>query len=171
MKGKILIVEDEKELLSSLKDLLTKAGAQVICAENGLAGAEMIHREMPDAVISDIQMPALSGLELLKKIREEGNAVPFILITGFPDNEKILTALRLGAQDFIEKPFNKEKILGAAEKALEFGLALKKVEEELGCGSCISNISSKCDSRFDKMRKTAIQLKIESQIYEKKKSS
>lgn len=169
MKGKLIVVEDEKDLREALVSVLENEGAEVISASNGLEGLEKIRKENPNAVISDIQMPAMNGLELLQQVRLIGNPVPFILITGFPDHEKILAALRLGALDFIEKPFLKEKIIEAAGRALELGTALTKVESELGCGPCLKGIESRKDDRFEKMRRSALQLQIESDIYLKKK--
>ena len=102
---KILIIDDERGPRESLRMLL-KPSYQVHTAENVESGLQLLQEKQPDAVISDIRMPGTSGIEGLRKIREIDPHVAVIMLTGFGALETAQEALRLGANDYINKPFD-----------------------------------------------------------------
>src|SRR5947207_1339283 len=102
---KILIIDDERGPRESLRMLL-KPSYQVHTAENVESGLQLLQEKQPDAVISDIRMPGTSGIEGLRKIREIDPHVAVIMLTGFGALETAKEALRLGANDYISKPFD-----------------------------------------------------------------
>jgi signal transduction histidine kinase len=102
---KILIIDDEMGPRESLRMLL-KPSYQVHTAENVESGLQLLQEKQPDAVISDIRMPGTSGIEGLRKIREIDPHVAVIMLTGFGALETAQEALRLGANDYISKPFD-----------------------------------------------------------------
>jgi DNA-binding response OmpR family regulator len=109
-KGRILIVEDDPSVLSILSENFETGFPEVVTAENG---AEALMKFKPydyDLVISDIRMPEMDGFSLLEKIRKMDPEVPFFMMTGFPNNETVSTALRKGADDLILKPFHFEQL-------------------------------------------------------------
>ncbi len=108
---KILLVEDEKISRITLTDTLTKQGYQVTSCETGRAGKEALENDSFEVVITDLRLPDLDGLELVKlaKTRESGCTV--IVITGFATVETAVTALKLGAYDYLTKPFSPDKLL------------------------------------------------------------
>lgn len=129
--GTILIVEDEPELQEILKDDLEYAGFKTVTQSNGLEALEYLTKVQSnlisiDAVISDINMPQLTGLELLKKLRENNIQIPFVIYSGYSDEEKIQQAKSLGAFDVIEKPYDPHVLVQAMTKASELGRDRKK---------------------------------------------
>ena len=118
---KILICEDEEIMLTALEFRLRKQGFDVVLAENGKIALEKIKKEKPDLVVADILMPFVSGLELIEFIRNDmRNALPIIVISALEHEETVLKAFRLGATDFITKPF----------KPNELVLRIKKIFQE-----------------------------------------
>ena len=118
---KILICEDEEIMLTALEFRLRKQGFEVLLAENGKIALEKIKEEQPDLVVADIMMPYVSGLELIEFIRKDmRNTLPIIIISALEHEETVLKAFRLGATDFITKPF----------KPNELVLRIKKIFQE-----------------------------------------
>lgn len=108
--GKILIVDDEKNIRLALKQCLVAENYEVETAVNGLEGYEKIMAENFDVVLLDMKMPGLTGMEVLQKIRGEGNGVSVIMMTAYGTIEKAVEAMKLGAIDFLSKPFAPEEI-------------------------------------------------------------
>jgi two-component system response regulator PilR (NtrC family) len=118
-KGKILIVEDEKSMREVLKMLLEGEGHDVRIASDGLEGLSCIEKDIFDLVISDMKMPKADGFEVLKKIKEISPDTIVIMITAFGNRETATEARKLGAYDFISKPFNIDEIRLIVKKAIE----------------------------------------------------
>ncbi len=118
-KVKILIADDEVKILAMLKKYLSKLGYEILIAENGKHAYEVYKESNPDIIISDLEMPILNGLELLKKIRREDKKVQFIFITAFASTDSAIEALKLGAVDYVIKPFKLEEIQIIVERILE----------------------------------------------------
>ena len=130
-KAKVLIVEDEPELLQILKDDLEYSGFRTVGHSNGMDALDFLKKnsngqEMVDAVISDINMPKMSGIELLRQVRQSGINVPFVVYSGYSDTDKATEARSLGAFEVIEKPYDPEKLLATMVKASELGRNMKK---------------------------------------------
>lgn len=102
---KILICENEEILLTALEFRLRKNGYDLVWAKNGEEGLEKVSSESPNLIISSLDLPKLSGLDLVKKIREDGNNTPIIVIGELEDRESIVKALQSGVNDFLTKPF------------------------------------------------------------------
>lgn len=127
----ILIVEDNAEVLDSLKNMLTLEGYQVISAADGRAGLETAILSRPDLILLDMNLPFMSGLELLESLRQAEADTPVILMTVFGSERIAIEAFKLGVRDYLTKPFSAEDILAAAEKALgERRLARQRDELE-----------------------------------------
>lgn len=117
--AKILIVDDEDSLRELLLIMLQREGYLVDAAENGAVAFEKISQENYDLIISDIQMPKVSGIELLRKIRKQEIDVTVLMITAFSSTEEAVEAMKLGAYDYITKPFKNDEIRLVIKKALE----------------------------------------------------
>lgn len=105
--AKILVIEDERLLLKTITFKLKKDGFDVLVAENGKVGIELFHQEAPDLVVTDIMMPFVNGLEVVKAIKQEPNdATKVILLTSLGQEDTVLQAFELGADDFMTKPFS-----------------------------------------------------------------
>ena len=118
---KILIVDDERAIRYSLKEILEMEGYTVETAENGLEGLEKARKEKYDAIFCDIKMPQMDGTEMLSKLVEEGIETPVIMVSGHADISTAVDCIKRGAFDFIEKPLDLNRILitlkNAADKA------------------------------------------------------
>ena len=125
----ILIVEDEVKLRNILKIMIMQQNYDILEASNGLEALEILHEKEVDLVISDIKMPEMDGFELLNKIKEKSIPVPLVFITAFATVESAVEAMRLGVFDYIQKPFEEEKIILTIEKALGFSKILKEKNE------------------------------------------
>ncbi len=119
--GSVLVIDDDEAVLGLLSDLLDLNGFKVHAARGGKEGLESFDRELPDLVITDIRMPQMDGLQVLKKVRAIDNTVPVILVTGFGDLDYALGALREGAHDFLLKPINPEILVNTVKKGMEHG--------------------------------------------------
>ena len=119
---KILICEDEEIMLTALEFRLKKQGYEVIRAEDGQVAIDKIQTEDPDLIIADIMMPHVSGLELITFVRQDQRKdTPIIVISALELDEVVLEASRLGANDFISKPF----------KPIELILRIKRIFQEM----------------------------------------
>jgi two-component system response regulator PilR (NtrC family) len=125
--GKILIVEDEKSMREVLKILLEGENFVVTTASDGIAGLSAIDGDIFDLVITDMKMPKADGFEILKKTKEVSPDTIVIMITAFGTKETAIEAMKLGAYDYISKPFNIDEIRLIVRKALE----KKRLKEEL----------------------------------------
>lgn len=126
-KGKILIVEDEKSMREVLKILLEGENYLVTPASDGLEGISYIDKDIFDLVITDVKMPRIDGLELLSKTKEISPDTLVIMITAFGTTESAIEAMKLGAYDYINKPFKIDEIRLIVKKAIE----KKRLREEI----------------------------------------
>jgi len=116
---KILIVDDEKSVRYSFRKLLKGAPYSLYEAENYESAMETLHSERPDLAIIDIEMPGKNGLDLLKVIQSEYNNFPVIMVTAFGSGDRVIKAMKHGAYDYIEKPFNIPHLLSVIKEALK----------------------------------------------------
>ncbi|MBU2500875.1 response regulator, partial [bacterium] len=117
--GTVLVVDDEPELCRALSKLLNRNGYRVLSAGNGEEGLLVLRQEAVDLVLTDLQMPRMGGLDLLKAGQVVSPETEFVIITGHGTIETAVDAMRSGAYDFIEKPFSTTTTLKVVSKALE----------------------------------------------------
>ena len=110
MKAKVLIIDDEEAIRSSLKMILEYEGYEVLLAANGPAGLKIAEKEAPDLVFLDIKMPQMDGLEVLKRMKAAEGSPPVVILSGHGNVKTAVEATKLGAFDFIEKPPESERI-------------------------------------------------------------
>jgi len=113
----ILVVDDERSMRDFLKILLEKEGHDVITVENGKAALIALQKQSFEAVVTDIRMPGMTGIELLEEIKEELPDMPVIMITAFASPDDAVLAMKNGAFDYITKPFNVDEIKSVIESA------------------------------------------------------
>jgi len=116
---RILVVDDENSLRELLSILLQREGYKVDQATDGAAAFSMVQENSYNLVISDIQMPKMTGIELLRQLREQENNVTVMMITAFSSTEEAVEAMKLGAYDYITKPFKNDEIRLVIKNALE----------------------------------------------------
>src|ERR1700740_300745 len=107
---KILIVDDEKLVRWALAKKCAELGYQSVEAADGEEALRMLQIESPDAVLLDVHLPGQSGIEVLEKLKQSGDACTVIMMTADPQLEDVKAALRLGAYDFVSKPINFDEL-------------------------------------------------------------
>ena len=115
----ILLVDDDERLRTAVSKVLTGEGHRVVCAASGGEALDLLKTQRVALVVSDLRLPDLDGIALLKGAREAQPEVEVVVITGHGSVEKAVEAMRLGAYDFIEKPIDSAALLKAVAKALE----------------------------------------------------
>jgi len=117
--ARILVVDDEKLIRWSMKEKLEKEGYEVFEAQDGEEAIQLINQELPDLILQDIKLPGISGLEILEYVKSIRPEALVIMMTAFGDVNITVKAMKLGAYDFLEKPFRFEKVKHIIAKALE----------------------------------------------------
>ena len=120
----ILIVDDEERMRHLLSIMLSRRGYTIEQAADGVEALAMMESTSFDMVISDIKMPRMDGIELLKKIQEMDAPCPVVFITAFATVESAVDAMRDGAVDYISKPFDEDRIVLTVEKTLSLSRIL-----------------------------------------------
>ena len=131
--GKILVIDDERGPRESLRMVL-KYDYEVFLAERVDGGVELLREKKPDLVIMDIRMPGKNGIEGLKEIREIDPSVSIIMLTGYGDLETAQKAIRFGANDYLQKPFDVNEIQETIKKYVDLAKLIKrkrKAQEEM----------------------------------------
>lgn len=116
---KILVVDDEKGFREIVVEVLGAIpNVTVLQAETGMSALDQLKNTPVQAILTDVRMPGLDGMEFIAKTKELGFAIPIIICTGHANTEMAIQALRLGAFDFLEKPFQTEELTGIVNRAL-----------------------------------------------------
>lgn len=124
-KGKVLIIDDESDVRDVLKLHLSENNYQIIEAENGQEGIELLKSEdnliNVGVILCDIRMPKVNGVECIQYIRQEAPGIPIVVVTGFPDTQLAVDLANQGVKDYLVKPVDKEKLLSTVEKLVAAG--------------------------------------------------
>ncbi len=119
--SKILILDDEIEITEIISNILDKVGIANDCLNDSSQAIDKITTNSYVAVLSDFSMPGVSGIELLTKVRAKGLEIPFVFLTAHGNVEIVKDALKLGAIDYIQKPFRNEQLVDVVARAMEIG--------------------------------------------------
>lgn len=115
---RILVIDDEEVVLASLRKIFTRKGYNTDTFLTAREGLDSLEKGDYDLVITDLMMPEMNGIELLKALRDRSIEVPTIMITGYPTINTAVKAMRLGARDYIAKPFTRKELLSPVMRAL-----------------------------------------------------
>jgi DNA-binding NtrC family response regulator len=127
---KILVVDDNRELREILEEYLRGEGDSVEGADNGKEALEKYRDNYYDLIITDLNMPELAGMELIKIIRKESEVTEFVIITGYASIDSAVEAIKIGAFDYIVKPFRMEELMVVVKNVRE-KVKLKKLNTQL----------------------------------------
>jgi two-component system alkaline phosphatase synthesis response regulator PhoP len=118
-KEKILVVDDEEDILELLRFNLSREGCQVFCASSGEEALRLVRSEIPDLVVLDLMLPGIDGLEVTRRLKSDPNTkhLPIVMLTAKGEEADIVTGLELGADDYVTKPFS-PRILVARVRAV-----------------------------------------------------
>ena len=117
-KGKVYVIDDDEAMRDSLNFLLDAAGFKVTLFETALSFLEALPGLDFGCVVSDVRMPGLDGIELLKRMKAGNSTFPIVIMTGHGDVPLAVEAMKLGAVDFLEKPFDDDRLIGMIEAAI-----------------------------------------------------
>ncbi len=137
---KVAIVDDERDMRQSISQWLALSGFETESFESAQAALKAIGPDYPGIVITDIRMPGMDGMQFLKRLMSQDSALPVIMITGHGDVPMAVEAMRLGAFDFLEKPFNPDRMTELAKRAAgnrRLTLDSRALRRELGEGGTI----------------------------------
>jgi DNA-binding response OmpR family regulator len=115
----ILVVDDSEAICRALRDLLTMSGYTVRTAPSGERALQILETASMDLVITDLKMSGISGIQLLKKIKEKTPALPVVILTGFGDMDSVVEAMRSGVADYLKKPFSVNEVIQVTERELK----------------------------------------------------
>lgn len=131
MKHRILIVDDEAAIRSSLLESLSSEGYDAEIAESGEEALAKCHGAVYDLVVTDLRLPGVDGLEILKALRNQGNATPVIMMTAYGDMDTALEAMNSGAYRFIPKPFKLGEMKKQVRAALRATAEPRETKQEI----------------------------------------
>lgn len=117
-KIKILVIDDEKIVLNSCTRILSDEQYEIHTVQTGAEGLQKLKDEKFDIVLTDLKMPEISGIEILKRIKEFYPGTIVIMMTGYSTVQTAVEAMRLGAYDYVPKPFTPEELVQAVDKAI-----------------------------------------------------
>jgi len=117
-KGKILVIDDEDIVRTSCSRTLSPEGFEVSLARNGVEGLKMAGEDRFDLVLTDLKMPDMDGIEVLRSIKGKWPETEVIIVTGYQTVDTAVKAIKLGAYDYIEKPFTPDALISAVTAAL-----------------------------------------------------
>jgi DNA-binding NtrC family response regulator len=126
MPGTVLVVDDKEMLRDSVGATLARAGLEVQVADSAQAALLEVARKRPDCVVTDLKMPGMSGMELLEQLKKIDDELPVVLMTAFGTVETAVKALKVGAFDYITKPFEGDELIIAVKRAIEHGRVLRE---------------------------------------------
>lgn len=128
-EGTLLVVDDESEIREIIAMNVQPLGYQVLEAADGQQALEVVRARHVDVVMSDLMMPRVTGLALLTELREAGFLQPFIFLTAYPSQDSTLQALRLGAFDYLEKPFEGDELRALLKEAMRVSLEMARIPQ------------------------------------------
>jgi len=147
---RILIVEDEPNMVAGLRDNFEFEGYDVITAPDGVAGLERALNEAPDIVILDVMMPRMSGLDVCNQLKTKRPSVPIIMLTARGQEVDKVVGLELGADDYVTKPFSIRELLARVKAVLRRSKTAPKEQEKYSFGEVEVNLKSCQVSRSGK---------------------
>jgi two-component system, LuxR family, response regulator FixJ len=118
LRGKVYIIDDDAAMRDSLDFLLGSADFHVTLFESALSFLDVLSTIDFGCVVSDVRMPGIDGIDLLKRLKASGSLFPVVIMTGHGDVPLAVEAMKLGAMDFLEKPFEDDRLIGMIETAL-----------------------------------------------------
>ena len=135
MRHKILLIEDEPNLLYIMKQVFTANGYDVLTATNGAQGLDVYHKDAPEFIITDWMMPIMDGLEFVKRLRISDKRTPILILTGKTSEEDAVEGYECGANSFIRKPFSMKEILANIDSYFNLSAGSVHSREPLVFGS------------------------------------
>ncbi len=155
-KVKVLIIDDEKAILEIIEDFLQDSGFETLSANNGKDGLRYIQQQVADIALLDLNMPGVSGLDILNEIKKNNYNIPIIVISGNGEMEYVIQALRLGAWDYLTKPIADMEVLEYTIQKCIFRAAL--IKENQLYKKNLEKMNSELKESIQQLKKTQKQM-------------
>ena len=169
IQGILLIVEDEPDLSEILVEMLAPICKEIYTAPQGKEALDILSLNRGiHAILSDINMPQMTGFQLLAELRSAGNHIPFLTLTAYGDQENMRESIRLDATDFLTKPFERKELIDVVSKALIYGIELEKVQKSIQNLYASTELSSGDIDKLNEFHRLKMSLRIENSKYIKK---
>jgi len=152
MKNKVLIVDDDQFIRSSLKRLIKKNGYEPVLSDCGKDALEKVKNHMPDIIFLDYRLPDMDGLETMKKIREIAPEIIIFFFSAYGTIKTVVKAMQLGAFDYIQKPYRNEEILLCLLKAKEHRKLTKEVKHLRLCSQALNSSENRIIAESEEIR-------------------
>lgn len=120
-RTKVLLVDDEPDVREVVREILEDDITEIFEAGDGEEALDFLSKNSVDAILSDVNMPKLNGIEFLQKLRATGDLTPFVVLTAFGDKKMAVDALRFGAFEFLDKPWDRKQLKETMLRAIELG--------------------------------------------------
>jgi two-component system phosphate regulon response regulator PhoB len=132
-KKKILVVDDEEDIIELVRYNLSREGYKVLCAASGEEGLKTARAENPDLIVLDLMLPGVDGLDVTRRLKVDDTTrkIPIVMLTAKGEESDIVTGLELGAEDYITKPFSPRVLVARVRAVLRRGLKDKSEEKEV----------------------------------------
>ncbi len=140
--GRILVVDDHEQSRQSMADILQHAGFELVCCASAVEALVVCENSQVDVIISDLQMPAMSGLEFLKELDKRSNDVPVILVTAYATIASAVEAMRYSAFDYIEKPFGADQLESLVLRAFRSNMSQRSIRAVPATSESVSMLGS-----------------------------
>jgi DNA-binding response OmpR family regulator len=134
-KPVVLLVEDEKALLSIIIDTLENEGFSMLQAGNGHEGLKLFFAKQPDILIADVMMPQMDGFEMVRKIRQTNTTTPVLFLTARSSIEDLVSGFELGANDYLRKPFKMQELIIRIKALLNRAITDKNIQTAFNIGN------------------------------------
>ncbi len=170
-KGNLLIAEDMIAFRDILVEWLEQDADQIFVANNGQEALDIVKGGQVDAVLTDITMPVMTGLQFLAEIRLQFIQTPVIVLTAYGDKNAMREALRLDATDMLEKPCEPEVLREAIKKALDYGLAMREMDQKIDQLYVDSSLPTDQIEQLKRIKRITHGMKLGFSTYTKKKVS
>jgi DNA-binding response OmpR family regulator len=158
---KVLIVEDDAAMATALKDGFTYEGYDIVLAKDGEAGLKAAREAAPDVVVLDVMLPRMSGLDVLKRLRADGSNVPVLMLTARGQEIDKVLGLKLGADDYVTKPFGFMELIARIEALLRRTSGGARAAEVYGFGDVVVDFKkAELKKRGEAVEVTARELKL-----------
>jgi FixJ family two-component response regulator len=128
--AKILVVDDDRATVDCYSDVLRWSRFDVVSANTGIAGFGRFMATNPDAIFSDLRLPDMSGIDLLRAVRHESRSIPFVIVTEFATWATAVEAMKLGATDYMEKPLSGEQVIRVVADAIQASRGQRSARSE-----------------------------------------
>jgi two-component system alkaline phosphatase synthesis response regulator PhoP len=153
-KEKILVVDDEEDILELVKYNLEREGFQITCAESGEKALKSTRHERPDLIVLDLMLPGIDGLEVARQLKQDLKTagIPIVMLTAKGEEADIVTGLELGADDYITKPFSPRVLIARIKAVLRRqSMQLKDPDQILNIGNLTIDSGRRAVSAAGKM--------------------